>query len=548
MEDNADLEKFRREWREEVAHRSTHRAPPQQRTTAPRPSQFTPTHHEASSRKDHEAEGPSPALFDNEAPLARKELSQQVGELPQLLEHLQIESEHGHEEDGFTRRAHHEPNSALEHFERAVEKEAAGNLGDSLQHYRKAYRLDASVDKTYRDKHFAHVWGNKPAQPKPSALEPESTAAPAPDAEPVTLLTSELIESFVNLPIPQAEPVIENTPPPPCPIAKVPSEVLVEILRHVALRDPANFGRMALVCKKLAYHFAHEQHIWRRICQTREFGFQGMHYEFACDNLGQTVYTLSGKRYTPFPIDAPVEIPKPLLSWSQVFQSYPRIRFTGIYISTVNYTRPGAVSAFQSVSWNNPIHIVTYYRFLRFYPDGSVVSLLTTTEPVDVVPYISKENIMAARATKKHRSAHDHGESSVGTAGTTEYVPTIAMQSLKYGLRGHWHLTSPVPPETSDNEQITELTSTQQHSVDPRDLVVETEGVDSRYTNLMHLSLRSPSASKSLANPSRNTKLVWKGFWSYNKLTDDWGAFPLRNERAYVFRRVRGWGLDPIDD
>jgi F-box protein 9 len=34
-----------------------------------------------------------------------------------------------------------EPRSALEHFERAVEKEAEGNLGDSLHHYRKAYRV-----------------------------------------------------------------------------------------------------------------------------------------------------------------------------------------------------------------------------------------------------------------------------------------------------------------------------------------------------------------------------------------------------------------------
>ena len=34
-----------------------------------------------------------------------------------------------------------EPSSALEHYERAVEKESAGNLGDSLNHYRKAYKV-----------------------------------------------------------------------------------------------------------------------------------------------------------------------------------------------------------------------------------------------------------------------------------------------------------------------------------------------------------------------------------------------------------------------
>ena len=34
-----------------------------------------------------------------------------------------------------------EPTSALEHYERAVERETEGNLGDSLGHYRKAYRV-----------------------------------------------------------------------------------------------------------------------------------------------------------------------------------------------------------------------------------------------------------------------------------------------------------------------------------------------------------------------------------------------------------------------
>jgi len=359
-------------------------------------------------------------------------------------------------------------------------------------------------------------------------------------AEAAILSTSELIASFAHLPIPQADPVAENTPPPPCPISKVPSEVIVEILHHVALRDPAAFGRMALVCKRFSYHFAHEQQLWRRICQSSEFGFKGMHYTFDSDVYGRPIYTL-GTRYTPFPTDVPLEIPRPLSSWSEVFQNYPRIRFTGIYISTVNYTRAGAASSFQTVSWNSPIHIVTYYRYLRFYPDGSVVSLLSTTEPVDVVPYISKENIMAARATshKGHqRQASDVGRSLSGTA---DPVPPVAQAALKYGFRGRWRLTPPDPiPETEDQPGPTPQGEL---STDPRDLIVETEGVDPKYVYTMHLSLRSPSSSKSHTNPSKNTKLVWRGFWSYNKLTDDWGEFGLRNDRAYVFRRVRGWGL-----
>lgn len=38
-------------------------------------------------------------------------------------------------------RSSQEPQSALEHYEKAVEREDQGNLGDSLSHYRKAYRV-----------------------------------------------------------------------------------------------------------------------------------------------------------------------------------------------------------------------------------------------------------------------------------------------------------------------------------------------------------------------------------------------------------------------
>lgn len=142
MEDNAELESFRREWREEVARRSKPRAAPRAASqatpapssasaAAPPPTRLPPTHHAAADRKDLEEEGPAPASFDPE------ELARQVGQ-------LSVQQDEEEDEDGFTHRTVKEPDSALEHFERAVEKEAAGNLGDSLQHYRKAYRVSST--------------------------------------------------------------------------------------------------------------------------------------------------------------------------------------------------------------------------------------------------------------------------------------------------------------------------------------------------------------------------------------------------------------------
>lgn len=136
MADNAELESFRREWREEVARRSKPRtrdeAAPQSTSSAPPAAAPAPprlpTSRDASRRKDLEEEGPPPGSFDPDG------LAQEAGE-------LSVKPAEKTDEDVFSRGVEEEPNSALEHFERAVEKEAAGNLGDSLQHYRKAYRV-----------------------------------------------------------------------------------------------------------------------------------------------------------------------------------------------------------------------------------------------------------------------------------------------------------------------------------------------------------------------------------------------------------------------
>lgn len=349
--------------------------------------------------------------------------------------------------------------------------------------------------------------------------------------------------------------MIEGDIPPPCPISNISNDVLIEILKHIAVMDPASLCRMALVCKRFAYHFAHEQHIWKRLCQGHEFGFQSMHYSYNCDLLGNPLHSFN-PRYTPFPPGAAASLPETYSSWSQVFHAFPRIRFTGVYISTVNYTRPGGASTYTSGTWNDPIHIVTYYRYLRFYPDGSVISLLSTTEPVDIVPHITKGNVAAARPsnTRQHHKKHSDAASHEASASSAP-VPALAMQTLKSAKWGRWHLT---PPDTGENNdsKVTDGHPSQPVAkdnkapeTDPRNLVIETEGADAKYTYILHLSLRSTNPARAVGsiktppNVSKNTKLVWRSFWSYNKLTDDLAEFLLRNDRSFVFRRVRGWGL-----
>jgi len=40
-----------------------------------------------------------------------------------------------------------------------------------------------------------------------------------------------------------------------------------------------------------------------------------------------------------------------------------------------------------------------------------------------------------------------------------------------------------------------------------------------------------------------NNKLMWQGYWSYNRLTDDWAEYGLKNDRAFYWSRVKSYGL-----
>lgn len=289
-----------------------------------------------------------------------------------------------------------------------------------------------------------------------------------------------------------------------------------------------------------------------------------MHYRWITDVLGHHLHTLYPTTTVhPRWYANRTDIPSPFTSWREVYQSFPRIRFTGIYISTVNYSRPGAHSDLTNVSWGAPIHIVTYYRYLRFYPDGTVISLLTTTEPAEVVRYISKENIESLgsnvpaqrRYLQAHgRPHHHHVPQDKQQQAMTNPIPYAIQNTLRTALKGRWHLESPeltsnpndtiaeledlrVPPLSTHEEQV--KSGCPEH--DPRDLVIETEGIDPRYIFRMHLSLRS--AHSRSTNVAKNTRLIWRSFWSYNESTDDWSEFGLRNDRPFVFSRVRGWGM-----
>jgi len=381
--------------------------------------------------------------------------------------------------------------------------------------------MDDQVDKKYKNKHFPpssftskHV---PPTNPNPSNA-PVTVPNPAHaslDGPPQTI--DQLIASFSDLTIEPAPPPIDGMPVPPCPISGLPQEILVQIVKDVAILDVASFAKLAQVCKRLAYLVATEEQVWKRVCEGSEVGFGAMHYEWQQEVLGESLVTEftelqeTSEDSTDLVATRPIRdtITEALLrgvyrsSWLQMFKLRPRIRFNGCYISTNNYVRPGQAST-NLVTWVNPVHIVTYYRYVRFFRDGTLISLLTTVEPADVVHFLTKELL------------------ATHTNNANLHLPSAVMQN---GFRGRWRL-SPVNENPDADLKDAE-----------GDLCVETEGVGLKYVYKMDLSLRSSGKG------ARNNKLVWRGFWSYNKLTDDWAEFYRRNEKPLYWSRVRSYGI-----
>ncbi|KAL6714481.1 hypothetical protein ACLMJK_007905 [Lecanora helva] len=527
-----ELEKFRQQWQEEV----TARIKGASSSTSTRKSTKSQT-----TQKDGGNTGPGRASkLSFHTPYREVEDDDGIGgSASHDLEDKDEARKLGGDGQGIHPDNRHEPSSALEHYEKAVERESQGRLGDSLNHYRKAFRLDAGVDRIYKNKHFPPSSSkSKPSNPNPSnaAVTVPNPAHHSLDGPPASTI-SELIASFSTTSIPQAEPPTDASPAPPCPISTLPFEILIYALFQIAITDAASFARLSLVCKRLAYLVATEDRLWRRVCLGPEAGFTGMHYAWACTISGNPLHMSVGdldedlsKKLSSLHLKSPVPAfdPFPLTpkypNYKHMFHHRPRIRFNGCYISTVNYMRPGGNSNTTShATWSTPVHIVTYFRYLRFFRDGTCASLLTTTEPADVVHYLTRENM------------HTHHASG---------LPSSVMNNC---LRGRWKLSGnpyknkPLPVLTSEE---TPSTNDEEEQEEEGTLHIETEGADfihphPKYIYKMMLSLKSAGRAP---GATRNNKLVWLGYWSYNKLTDDWSEFGLKNDKAFFWSRVKSYG------
>ncbi|CCE61253.1 hypothetical protein TPHA_0A01700 [Tetrapisispora phaffii CBS 4417] len=244
---------------------------------------------------------------------------------------------------------------AIEIWEIGVEKEKDGKMTDAIKYYRDAIRLFEGVEKLYRKKlHDEWIIFQKMEK-----LNLENTAASNDtedgtdknDGEPKEILPCWILEML-------------------------PNDILLNVVNHTVLQSGEGWFNLSLTCSK-----------FNELCFHNSLPYITFsNYIYPKQIYDESAMTLNG-------ISNIDELEKEL--WNNdsqlMLQVRPYIKFDGIYISVVNYLRHGS-NIEGSSSLLNPIHMITYYRYLRFYPNGECLRLTTTDEPSSIVKLFDKEH------------------------------------------------------------------------------------------------------------------------------------------------------------
>ncbi|KAN0130948.1 hypothetical protein V8E53_011326 [Lactarius tabidus] len=354
-------------------------------------------------------------------------------------------------------------NDALEVYIRAVRHEQAGELEEALRLYRQAFRMNPTVDRTYSFREQKAARAQEASALSATSIVPEIEAKSVnpfgPEGVSGETHTHPKLASSSDQHIPGVltrivadfpeelsfEPEDEKAP---SFLQWLPDELLVHILRHLGTLA---IERFACVCRK-ARVITLDTAIWRSFVETV---------------------------YKP-PQISPNEILDDIVEnyssdYRRVYIEQPRVRLDGVYIAVCHYIRHGQ----SENAWVNISHLITYHRYLRFYPNGQVISLLANEEhePQQVITILR---------------------------------PTLRMKGFYIGT---W-----------------KLTGVKVHIMN----LVDPSNPDARYSFQMTLTLRSRPLG-------RWNKLDFDEYESVNVEDGEATRLGLKNERPFWFSKVRSY-------
>ncbi|KAI7862933.1 hypothetical protein BDF14DRAFT_1848978 [Spinellus fusiger] len=249
----------------------------------------------------------------------------------------------------------------MDYYTAATDCERQGQIGKALELYRRAFKLNPNIDFDY--KHSIHSSSSEQQRQDLTSHHEAPFRHIVPIGNEYQTLSAtrkdpleDLILQFQQEPTPYI-PAVDYKP---ILIAKLPGEVFQHILRHLLVQSLSSVASVALVCKNF-FLLTRSYSLWRFACE-HAFQLPGMTYEQCKKEQTKQVLVYGGH-------------------WMRMLIERPRIRYDGVYISIGHYIRPGT----SENAWSQVIHVVTYYRYLRFFPDGSILQHVTTEEPIHVV-------------------------------------------------------------------------------------------------------------------------------------------------------------------
>lgn len=246
--------------------------------------------------------------------------------------------------------------NAIEIWEKGVFKERDGSMADAIRFYREALKVYDNVERIYRKKlHEEWTLFKKMEELK---LEKGKDAVKGTDNDNGS--NNEDEESLL-----------------PCWILEMlPNDILLKIVSRVVQQSGVSWVNLSLTCSKfneLCFHTSTPFKMFKDFIYPK----QVYDNELVKLNGENTIKELETVLWDK--------------NYELMLKERPYIKFEGVYISVVNYLRYGS-NAEGSSSLNNPVHMITYYRYYRFYEDGCVLRLLTTDEPTTVVNHFTRDN------------------------------------------------------------------------------------------------------------------------------------------------------------
>lgn len=445
----AELARFREQWKAEVRERqaattSGAQSEPITGTSTAAARAISPARSDASVKT---------ATLTDALSASRRPATYVVAGAPTVTAH----ASHG--------QSHLSPNlvRAVEVYRKAVFHEQHSQLDEALRLYRQAFRLDANVDRAYfiEEQRAQERSVVQPVSHKkiPSTVSVDGVTRDVQKLEvhkDKSFVTSgflaQVLKNFPENLVFEPEDEKEGLPP----MNLIPDELLLQILR---ILDYTTIERFAAVSRK-ARVLSLDSAIWRDFVQLAYKPPQ-----IADDESIANVVELYSSDYR------------------RAYIEHPRLRLDGVYIAVCHYMRMGS----SENAWVNVTHLITYHRYLRFFPNGQVLSLLANEEwePQTVIPMLK---------------------------------PNLRMKGFYIG---NWSLSG-------STVYITNLVEQHPHAH------ATTEPQPNKYFFQMTLALRSRPLG-------RWNKLDFIGYDSVNVEDGEAVPLPLKNERSFWFSKVKSW-------